>query len=284
MKVEVLLTNNFNLLPPPSNVNFSNTVCLVIDVLRATSTIATLLGVGVERILIARTKKQAFKLKKIFSDYILCGEEKGLPPRGFDFGNSPFELSNLDLKGKRIILKTTNGTVSFFKAKDAKVTFSLSILNMKYTMDCAVSYAQKNSCDILILCSGREGNIAYDDAYTAGVAVKYLLTKPVKNLELQDSAKLVLSVCLGEKSIESALEKSYSGVYVRRIGLGKDNEFCAKLNSYNVTGRLKIEKFKLDSRSEFSDYSGCSRKIQKNKNSQHIELLVLEPFVCSDYL
>ncbi|MBC8388125.1 MAG: 2-phosphosulfolactate phosphatase [Actinobacteria bacterium] len=274
MKVEVLLSNNFNLFSlDVLNIDFSNCVCVVIDVIRATSTIATLFGVGAEKIIITRTKRQALGLKKILGDYILCGEEQGLPPRGFDFGNSPLELSNLDLRGKKIILKTTNGTLSFFKSQGARATFSLSILNMKSTLDCVISYAEKNFCDILFLCSGKEGNIAYDDVYTAGLAVKYLLTQPIRNLELIDSAKLVLSVCLSEKSIEDALEKSSSAISLKKIGLGRDIEFCSKFNNYNITGKLKIEKFK---------WENISTGTEKVRDSQATQLLVLEPFSYSE--
>jgi len=112
--VDVILSNNFN--PENLKVGIGNSVCAVIDVIRATSTIATLFGSGVNSIIVAGTLDEAYSLKKAFPDRLLCGEKGGLKPNGFDHGNSPLEFSTVDLSGRQAILKTTNGTVAFMKA------------------------------------------------------------------------------------------------------------------------------------------------------------------------
>jgi len=73
------------------------------------------------------------------------------------------------------------------------------------------------------------------------MAVKYLLTRSLK-FQYSDSAKLVLSAALGEKNIKSALEKSTSAASLKKVGLGEDIAFCARLNGYNLSIRSEIYK------------------------------------------
>lgn len=245
MKVQVLLTNRFS--PDDlGEVKLSNCICAVIDTIRATSTIAAMLGLGGERVIIAADKKQAFELKALFKDHLLCGEVDGLAPRGFDCGNSPVEISNLGIKGKNFILMTTNGTRSIFKVSECAEVFTLSILNMSHVLDCMIKSALEKNCDILLLCSGEKGKIAYDDAYTAGLAVKYLLTRPFM-FEFSDSAKIVLSASLSEINIPDALEKSTSARSLRAASpssAGEDIAYVGSPNRFNVAPVVSKEKIK----------------------------------------
>jgi len=231
LNIDVALTNNFN--RESLEVDIRNSVCAVIDAIRATTTIATLFGIGADSILITRTLDEAFRLKEYFPDMILCGEKDAIKPEGFDFGNSPLELSSRDLKGKKVIFKTTNGTKSFLKARTAPAVFSLAGANFKYTMDFIANYAHYNSRDILIICSGHIKKIAHEDTYIAGLAVKYLMTKPY-DYNYSESAKLVLSSVLGEKNIKRVFSKSLAAKILGSVGLGGDIDFCSVLNSYNL--------------------------------------------------
>ncbi len=238
MKIHVIFTNRFDS-KDIEEVDLKNCVCGVIDTIRATSTIATILGCGGKEVIVAGNKRQAFIFKKIFNDYILCGEEGGLPPKGFDYGNSPLEISKLDVKDKGFILMTTNGTQSIFKTRECPAVFALSILNMNYTVDTLIDYAFKNKNDIALLCSGEKGKIAYDDVYTAGIAVKYLLTKPLR-FEFSDSAKLAMTAALTDSDVINALEKSCSANSLRKVCSGEDIEFCSQLNKFKIAAKLHI--------------------------------------------
>ncbi len=239
MQVDILLSNRIG--EDTLRVVVGDSVCGVIDVIRATSTITTLLAKGIGKIIIADSKKDALSLKKDNGGYLLCGEEGGLPPRGFDYGNSPLELSRLrNLKGKNAILKTTNGTVSFFRVKKSVAAYSMSILNLDYTVDCMAKKAREEKCNILLVCSGEAGRIAYDDVFVAGLAIKKFLTKGL-NVNFTDTCKLVLDSALAEKKIDKALEKSISARLLKGVGLGEDIDFCSKLNRYSVGGRLMVE-------------------------------------------
>src|SRR5680860_1068490 len=102
MIIDVVLNNNFS--TSQRHIDVSGYVCGVIDVIRATTTISVMLAKGAREVVIAKNKSQAFLLRKIFKNYLLCGEEGGVPPKGFDFGNSPLEYSLMNLEGMGIIL------------------------------------------------------------------------------------------------------------------------------------------------------------------------------------
>jgi 2-phosphosulfolactate phosphatase len=236
MKIEVAFNNNFHSIQKDFGLN--KCVCAVIDVIRATTTIATILAKGAEEILIAKNKTEAFLFKKMYKRYILCGEEGGHPPKGFDYGNSPLEFSKMKFSGLGVILKTTNGTKSFFKTTEAAASFSLSLVNLKSVMEKILKKAQESQSDILFISSGEKGKTSYDDFYVAGLATKYLLTKGLK-LELSDNAKIAISACLGQQSHYEALRKSISANTLIKAGLSPDLEFCAKENLYQIAPILK---------------------------------------------
>lgn len=242
MKVHVIPSNRFEE-ADVIEVNLKKCVCAVIDTIRATSTIITILGCGGEKVIVARDKKEAFFLRDIFKESIVCGEEGGLPPEGFDFGNSPLEISGAHLEGRTAIIMTTNGTQSIIKAKQCHRVYALSTLNINACIDCVIESADKSGCDILFLCSGEKGKIAYDDVFTAGLAIKYLLTKPYK-LEFTDAAKVALAASLSEFNIKEALEKSCSAKSLRDAGLGDDIAYISKLNRFKATPLMYVENLK----------------------------------------
>jgi 2-phosphosulfolactate phosphatase len=268
MVIDVVLNNNFS--PKSKHIDISNYVCGVIDVIRATTTMSVMIAKGCSEIIIAKNKTQAFLIKKLFKNYLLCGEEGGHPPEGFDFGNSPLEYSAMNLKGKGIILKTTNGTKSFFKTLCSKGSFVLSIVNISFTCDVLINEAQKNNSDILLICSGEKGKIAFDDAYTAGMAVKIIKEK-IKNIDLTDGASLVLNNAEYEKNPLEALKKSVSYRSMIKAGLGEDVNICSMPDLYNTTGYL-------------NKYDCSKLKIISNNNIKksyiNPNIFVIKPLIC----
>ena len=273
LKVHVILSNKFE--PAEiAEVKLKNCICAVIDTIRATSTIVTLIGCGADKVIVAADKKEAFFLKSVFKESILCGEEKGLPPKNFDFGNSPLEISSADLKERTFIIMTTNGTRSILKAKQCRKVYALSTLNLNFCIDRIVEKALESNFDILLLCSGEKGKIAYDDAYTAGLAVKYLLTKPYK-LEFTDTAKLVLAASLSETNTEDALEKSCSAKSLRAVGLGSDIAFISQLNRFKVAPLMNIQKLKTGTCVKYLESSTQVSSVQLDSLQGQIKSIVV---------
>jgi 2-phosphosulfolactate phosphatase len=237
MKIDVILSNaHFGQAPL---IDITNQICLVIDVIRATSTITTALGCGADNVIIAPSSDDAFKARSSFPNAILCGEDRGIKIEGFDFDNSPLQLSGLDLSRRSVVLKTTNGTESILKARDAVETLTLSILNLHYTMDYALKASKQKRSDLLFLCSGKWGEVSYDDVYTAGLGIQYMVER-YDHLDLSDTALLALNAASNEKEIYKALVKSQSGTYALSLGLEEDIRFCSQMNKYDVTGALEV--------------------------------------------
>ena len=241
MIIDVALNNDFD--EGPKCFEASKYVCGVIDVIRATTSISVMLAKGANEVVIAKNKSQAFSLKKIFTDYLLCGEEGGLPPKGFDFGNSPLEYSQMDLAGKGIILKTTNGTKSFFKTINSKYSFAISIVNISHACDAMIHEAQKNGLDILLICSGEKGKTSYDDVFAAGFAVNILKQKR-SDIILSDPALIASNNAYAESSICEALKRSVSYRSMIKAGLGDDIGICCSPDLYKTTGILQTHEEK----------------------------------------
>lgn len=248
--IRVKFTNRFT---ENSVFKIKDYACAVIDVIRATSSIAAIFGEGAKSVIIAKNKKEALEYKKKHRKHYLCGEVGGHPPKGFQFGNSPLEFSNARLDSKDLILMTTNGTVSFFKAKKAKIAVSLSLLNFDVVLDYLVEFAQSNGCGILFLCSGEKGEIAFDDVFVAGLAIKDLLRKP-RSFAFSDSAKLAVNSVLLESDILGAIEKSTSANSLKSVGLGEDIAFCAEKNKYQVIPVLKHRRNRLELENIYSEH------------------------------
>jgi 2-phosphosulfolactate phosphatase len=102
---------------------------VIIDVFRAATTAAWILGKGAEKIIIAGNFRDAFELKKDDPSYILVGEKHGLSVRGFDHGNSPSAFRDVDPSGKTVVMKTSSGTAGILRAKKADEVLFAGFVN-----------------------------------------------------------------------------------------------------------------------------------------------------------
>lgn len=107
--------------------NATDTV-VVIDVLRAFSTAAYAFDAGAEDITLVSTVEQAFSLREQMPEALLMGEVDGLPIRGFDLSNSPAELDDIDLSGRRLIQRTTSGTQGVVRSSQANTILTSSLV------------------------------------------------------------------------------------------------------------------------------------------------------------
>lgn len=105
-------------------------LAVVIDVIRASTTICTLISKKVDKIIIARSSDDALRLKRDNPGYLVIGEKDGIRPEGFDYNNSPRDIDHLDLEGKKIIFSTTNGTKMIANIKKADQVIVACFNNM----------------------------------------------------------------------------------------------------------------------------------------------------------
>lgn len=128
-----------------SEANRAKGAVVVIDVLRAFTTAAYAFASGALGIMPVGTVDEAIALKKCMKNALIMGEVNGHMPKGFDFSNSPFEISNVDLSGKRLIQRTTAGTQGIVRAKNAQILLAASFVVASAT----ASYLQEITPELI---------------------------------------------------------------------------------------------------------------------------------------
>ena len=227
MKVNVLLTTS-NL----DELSFSGKSTVIIDVLRATSTIVNALNNGAKEIIPVASVEFAVKVSGgMFGGLTLLGGERNTKKiEGFALGNSPLEYSSRLVKGKSIILYTTNGTKAVVKAKFAKNLYICSFLNLSAVAE----YITRTDTDFEILCAGRNNSFSLEDTVCAGKLISEIL-KIKPGLDLSDTAKasIALNKTFG-KNLNKMLSETEHGKLLLENGFEDDIKFCSKLNTTNA--------------------------------------------------
>jgi 2-phosphosulfolactate phosphatase len=196
---------------------------IVVDVLRATSTIAQALASGYRRVLCCGEIEQARALRAELGDALVGGERQAVRIEGFDVGASPREF--LEPRAETLILTTTNGTQAILSAAERCGEVVLgSLLNL----DAVARRARRDGEDVAVLCSGFKGAFALDDAYCAGRIVRLL------EAERTDAA-------IAAELVAGAFPDAHSGLTARTYGppgLEEDIAFCARESVLDVVPRL----------------------------------------------
>ena len=199
-------------------------VAVVVDVMRATSTIAQALASGYRRVLCCREIADARALRRQLGDEaVVGGERDAVQIEGFDLGASPREY--LEPRAETAILTTTNGTRSTLAAAaNAEHVLLGSLLNL----DAVAAAAREPGEDITVVCAGYQGAFAIDDAYCAGRIVALLEGEPT------DAA-------VASAAIARAYPTAWDGVNARTYGppgLEDDLRWCTQENTLSVVPRF----------------------------------------------
>lgn len=201
--------------------------CAVIDVIRATSTIVTALARGATCVQPVASVTDAEILKQQNPDALLAGERGGKPLPGFDLGNSPHEMTSERVKGKRIILTTTNGTQALVACHGARTIVTASLLNL----DAVATRLRELGPPWLIVCAGYEDQFGLDDAIVAGALAEALN---------QDHALVSLYRSV-RNDLSATLLGSSAGQELQKIGMQNDVPFCAQLDLFPLVPTLNGE-------------------------------------------
>jgi 2-phosphosulfolactate phosphatase len=195
-------------------------VGIVVDVLRATSTIVQALASGYQRVLCCAEVDQALALRDEVGEAVLAGERLAASIPGFDLGNSPRDF--LEPLGETLILTTTNGTRAVIAAAArCDVVLIGSLLNL----DAVAAAAHLRGEDVAVVCAGVEGDRAFDDTYCAGRIAELL------DGERTEAADEALAISHSFSNAEAALEASGNP---RQRDLGEDIAWCARESVYAV--------------------------------------------------
>lgn len=209
----------------------------VVDLIRATTSISTALAAGATRVYTARTVESARSRASEIDEALLCGERGGLPPEGFDLGNSPREFTAEVVRGRPLVFTTSNGTAAIDAALDVDPSPSALVLgcfrNLSATARILTVASGQSGSSIAIVCAGRRGGVSMDDAWCAGHLVRTLVANHGA-FELNDGARsaLALAAHLGEPTAEG-LAKTEAGA-LGEIGLEADLAVCATQDDLRV--------------------------------------------------
>ena len=208
---------------------------VVIDVLRATSSVVEALVNGAQGVYPASSTEEAIKLASSLGreDTILCGESRGLKIEGFDLGNSPREFSAETVMGKRLVMSTTNGTRTFFLVEDAVRVLVCSFMNLS-----AVAAVAIEADSLIIVCAGMEGLFSLDDAVCAGALVQRIRAAADVDVELNDAAMGAVEMALTFRVNAHFLASTSTGQRLIEIGLREDLELCAEIDRYSVVPEM----------------------------------------------
>lgn len=228
MKVDIIFTAD-----EVSQEKTEGKICVVIDVLRATSVMVTALHNGAEKIFPFKDIKTIQERCENLKNIIKCGERNALKIDGFDLGNSPLEFTKEKVFGKDIYMSTTNGTKAVENSLSAEKIIICSFLNIKSVSEKLLEYKK----DVVIVCAGTNGKFSLDDTLCAGLIIKEMQ----KHTEIQMNDVLLAAVRISEshENIKDILKGSTHYERLLSLGFEKDMEHIFSLNKYSIVPEYK---------------------------------------------
>jgi len=199
---------------------------IVIDVLRATSTITAALAAGAQKVVPQNSIEGAHEAAQQYPEALLCGERKGVRIEGFQLGNSPLEFKPEKVFGKILICTTTNGTNAIFAAKGGSPIYLGCLNNARACAEAAFATGQ----DIKILCAGTRGKQSYDDMLAAGSMVCCLRQFNAETEFDPVSLEVAAAYEKEQHDLHHALITSSHGQFLSKLSMAEDIAYCAKEN------------------------------------------------------
>ncbi|MGD0813621.1 MAG: 2-phosphosulfolactate phosphatase [Verrucomicrobiota bacterium] len=241
-KLEVLFTPaEFSALKQDE---LAGTVCVVFDVLRATTSMLAALDRGALRIFPVAEIAQALELQRGHPGALLAGEREGVRIRAaqtggvdFDLGNSPREFTAARVAGREIIMTTTNGTRALQACLGAQQILAGAVVNLAAV---AEWIAREKPSRLLIICAGTFEEAAYEDTWAAG-ALCELVWKQFQGGGVADSAQIAREIYLGARGDSDGMAQRSRNA--RRLlanpDLRDDVAFCLQRDVLQVAGELR---------------------------------------------
>ncbi len=209
----------------------SSSIVVIIDVLRATSTIATALHNGAKAIVPVDSVAECIRIGKQI-DAITAGERDGQVAEGLEYGNSPFEYPSSFVQGKTLVLTTTNGTKLLHMAleKGAKEIITGSFPNL----DAVCEHLVKKNQPVVLACAAWKDKINIEDTLFAGAVIARIK----EHFEIQcDSSQVALNLYEAAKGDLYEFMKANNASHYHRLtnyGLEKDIRYCLTPGGANV--------------------------------------------------
>ncbi|HCT44975.1 MAG: 2-phosphosulfolactate phosphatase [Phycisphaerae bacterium] len=212
----------------------TGSIAVVIDVLRATTTIAQALQHGARCIIPVASIDSARMIAHKRQSALLCGERGGIKPEGFTLGNSPAEYTQQAVGGRDLVLTTTNGTRAMHMCDAAYEVLTGSITNL----GALVNELSTRDQHIVLVCSGTDRKVSLEDAIAAGLIAQALQSTHTPD----DSATLLRDAALGaiqsHGSLELAIASSFHAARLNDLGFGADVRFASQRSCCPIVPRF----------------------------------------------
>lgn len=211
-------------------------VIVVIDMFRATSVIVTALNNGCNEVIpyltVEETIKSARQMKE--EEYILGGERKAIKIDGFNLSNSPLEYTKENVKGKSVLMTTTNGTRTLTKSIGAKRVLIAAMINAKAV---AKRLLEINE-DVVIINAGTNGNFSMDDYICSGYIINEML-KINDKLNLTDISKTANIIFETYPNIIDYVKEAAHYSVMKSLELDRDIEYCIQKSIIDIVPEYK---------------------------------------------
>lgn len=203
---------------------------VVIDVLRASSTVVTALANGCREVIPVATPEEAFAFKQVdTAGYLLGGERGAVKIPGFDLGNSPSEYTREVVGGRGVVLTTTNGTKTLLRVSGAERVLVGCFLNAA-----AVARSVAAGPGLVLACAGTKGRFSLEDFAAAGAILAELPGDGLENSDLAMAALATYRQLLDSQGLVDTLSRTGHGKDLDRLGFTEDITYCAKVNMWDV--------------------------------------------------
>jgi 2-phosphosulfolactate phosphatase len=237
MVVDAYLTPYF----PETENQFDGSIVVMIDVLRASTSLTAALYNGAKEVIPVDTLDKAVRIYTSLSKEVrfLSGERNGIKPNGFDAGNSPLEYSEQAIKGKTIVLTTTNGSKTFQKAKLAKQRIIGSFVNftaVKEYLQTLINEIEINNLQpkVYFLCAGTNGKLCYEDMLCAGAFIYDLFIRR-DHIIISDAAETAKNLfMLHRNNLANFLKTREHAIKLKELGFGADLDISFTYDKYPV--------------------------------------------------
>ena len=202
--------------------DFKESIVVVIDIFRATSSICYGIENGAEAIIPVATVEACESYRH--SEFLLAAERNGEVVAGFDFGNSPFSYIKDKVHGKTVVLTTTNGTHAINVSRGASKIVIGSFLNLGALCD----WLKTQPNDVLLLCSGWKDKVNLEDTLFAGGVVHNLMNE---DYQLDDSGIAAEDLYrMAKDDLDKYLKKTSHSERLKKLGIEEDIAFCLKVD------------------------------------------------------
>lgn len=210
-------------------------LAIVLDILRASTTIVQALASGAARVIPCETVDEAREKasQSTAASRVLGGERSGIRIEGFHFGNSPLEYTAAAIAGRTLFFTTTNGTRALARCRFASRVLIGALVNLRSIVDAAVADGRS----VQIVCAGTDGKVSAEDVLCAGAIADGIARTQSQGVQLGDAARISRSFWQNWSTpalVRQVLRESHGGVNLIGLGYDADVDRCAEIDRFDL--------------------------------------------------